>query len=30
MMLNTGLVHEEDLVIFIAGTPFSKKSRVNW
>ena len=30
MILNTGLVIEEDMVIFMAGTPFSEKSRVNW
>jgi pyruvate kinase len=30
LILNTGLVNEGDMVIFMAGTPFSEKSRVNW
>jgi pyruvate kinase len=30
LILNTGLVNKEDMVIFMAGTPFSEKSRVNW
>ena len=30
MILNTGLVNEGDMVIFMAGSPFSEKSRVNW
>jgi hypothetical protein len=30
MILNTGFVNEEDMVIFMAGTPFSEKSKVNW
>ncbi len=30
LILNTGLVNKEDTVIFMAGTPFSEKSRVNW
>jgi pyruvate kinase len=30
MILNTGLVGEGEMVIFMAGTPFSEKSRVNW
>ena len=29
MILNTGFVNEEDLIIFLAGTPFFEKSRVN-
>ena len=30
LILNAGLVNEGDMVIFMAGTPFSEKSRVNW
>jgi pyruvate kinase len=30
MILNAGLVSEGDMVIFMSGTPFSDKSRVNW
>lgn len=30
IILNTGLVNEGDMVIFMAGSPFSEKSRVNW
>jgi len=30
MILNTGLVNAGDMVIFMAGSPFSEKSRVNW
>lgn len=30
MILNAGLVNEGDMVIFMSGTPFSDKSRVNW
>ncbi|RKY96193.1 MAG: pyruvate kinase [Ignavibacteriae bacterium] len=30
LILNAGLVSEGDMVIFMAGTPFSEKSRVNW
>ncbi|MBT8387108.1 MAG: pyruvate kinase [Ignavibacteria bacterium] len=30
MILNAGLVNEGDMVIFMSGTPFTDKSRVNW
>lgn len=30
IILNTGLVNNGDMVIFISGTPFSEKSRANW
>ena len=30
IILNAGLVNEGDMVIFMSGTPFSDKSRVNW
>ena len=30
LIMNAGLVNEGDMVIFMAGTPFSEKSRVNW
>ena len=30
IILNAGLVNERDMVIFMSGTPFSDKSRVNW
>lgn len=30
IILNTGLVNEGDVVIFMSGTPFSDKSKVNW
>lgn len=30
LILNAGLVNEGEMVIFMAGTPFSEKSRVNW
>jgi pyruvate kinase len=30
IVLNAGLVNERDMVIFMSGTPFSDKSKVNW
>ena len=30
MILNASLVNEGDMVIFMSGTPFTDKSRVNW
>ena len=30
MILNTEFVNEEDLIIFLTGTPFFERSRVNW
>jgi len=30
LVLNAGLVNVGDMVIFMSGTPFSDKSRVNW
>ncbi len=30
LILNAGLVKQDDIVIFTAGAPYSEKSRVNW
>jgi pyruvate kinase len=30
IILNTGLVNNGDMIIFMSGTPFSEKSRANW
>ena len=30
IILNTGLVNNGDMIIFMSGTPFSEKSKANW